>query len=71
MSTYSTVKINGVIISIGKITDIRGYTETIIEAFLPSNIELEKMKPKQINKWTVLNNRRMEAICKFLNENNL
>jgi len=71
MNTYSTVKVSGVIISIGKNTEIKGYTETILESFLPTDEELAEMDNRDIKKWTKINNIRMERVCEFLNENNL
>ena len=66
---YTTVEISGVITQIALKTEIEGYTEGIIEIFFPDNIE--KWSNKKSNKWIAENNKRMNAICKFLNENNL
>jgi hypothetical protein len=66
---YSTQKVSGIIIGIGLNTEVIGYTETVLESFLPSDDELKKMSEKQVTKWTIRNNKRMEAICTFLNNN--
>lgn len=65
---YQTFKAHGVIISIGATTDVPGYTKTVLESFLPSDEELKAWNEKKTNKWIKSNNKRMEAICKFLNE---
>lgn len=65
---YTTVKISNIIIQIAKQTEIKGYTEGILEVFLPDeNI----MTAKQEKQWIKDNNKRMKAICKFLNDNDL
>ena len=68
---YVTVEISGIITSISKPTDIPGYTVGVIESFLPTDEELNKMSTQQEHDWTMENNTRMTAICKFLNDNNL
>lgn len=68
---YTTVEVSGVIISIAKTTDIPCYTETILEPMLPTDEELDKMSDNQQYKWTAENNKRMRAICDFLNKSNL
>lgn len=65
---YTTVKIGGIIARIGKITDHPGYTESILECNLP---DPDVLNQEEINQWIATNNKRMEAICQFLNENNL
>ena len=50
-------------------TEIEGYTEGIIEILFPDNIE--EWNNKKSNKWIAENNKRMNAVCEFLNENNL
>lgn len=52
-------------------TDIAGYTEGILEPFFPTDEEMEVWTDEQHDKWQDENNARLEAICKFLNENNL
>ena len=53
---------------IAKKTEIVGYTEGVIESFLPDE---NSMTAKEERLWIKNNNKRMEAICKFLNDNNL
>lgn len=65
---YVTTKISGIITQIAKETDIRGYTEGVLEVFL---LDEEKMTDKESREWIKKNNFRMERICSFLNENNL
>lgn len=71
MSKYITVDIGGIITQIAKPTDIPGYTEGVIEAFLPDDEVLKGWNAEQEKQWVKENNKRMKAICKFLNDNNL
>lgn len=68
MAKYVTSKISGIITRIA-IADksTPGYTEGVLEAFLPD----EGLTQAQEKKWIAENNKRMEAICKFLNDSNL
>jgi len=68
MNKYTTVKVSGIVIQVAKKTILEGYTEGLIEAFLPDET---KMTDKEINTWIKINNKRMLAICEFLNENDL
>jgi hypothetical protein len=68
MTKYTTVEVSGIITQIAKPTEVKGYTEGIIEVFLPDE---NSMTDKECNAWIKDNNKRMKAICKFLNENNL
>ena len=68
---YYCEKIGNIINRISVKTEIDGYTEGIIEPFFPSRDELEQWNNKQHSAWIKVNNKRMEAICKFLNENEL
>lgn len=68
---YVPVKISGIITQIAKETELKGYTEGVIEAFLPGDEKLQMWTTKQEKEWIAQNNKRMEAICKFLNENKL
>lgn len=68
---YITVEINGIVTQIAKPTEFNGFTEGVLEAFLPDDETLEVWTENQAAEWTLNNNKRMEAICKFLNENNL
>lgn len=65
---YVLSTIGGIHTQIAKPTEIEGYTEGVMEVFLP---ETEGWSESKINKWVAENNNRMEAICKFLNENEL
>ena len=67
MAKYVTVEISGIITKIAKELE-PGYTEGVIEIFFPDEGELTR---KQEREWIVENNKRMKAICKLLNENNL
>lgn len=68
---YTTVKISNIITQIALTTDVPGYTVGVIEAFLPDEDEMERWADDIVEKWIEENNKRMTAICKFLNENNL
>lgn len=68
---YTTVTVSGVIISIGKTTGVRGYTETLLESFLPDEKEIDEKGEGWTDNWIKENNKRMTAICKFLNANKL
>ncbi len=68
MDKYVTVEISGIITQIAKELE-PGYTEGVIEIFFPDDDV--KLTKKQQNAWIAENNKRMKAICKFLNENNL
>lgn len=71
MAKYVTVEISGIITQIAKSTEIKGYTEGILECFLPDNDTTQEMTEPENNKWIRENNKRMKAICKFLNDSNL
>lgn len=63
---------NGKVISrIAEKTVVYGYTIGVLEPFFPSDEELLEMSRKEVKEWIKTNNRRMKAICKFLNENQL
>lgn len=66
---YTTVKVHGVIIAIGKTTEIEGYTESVLESVLPSDEELDAMSDEDQEAWENKNNKLMESICDFLNTN--
>lgn len=68
---YTLVKISGVATSIAKPTEVKGYTVSILETVFPDDSEMDVWSKKQSSDWVKQNNKRMEAICKFLNENNL
>jgi len=65
---YTTIKIGNIITQIVVKTNIKGYTEGIIEAFIP---DADNMTDEQAETWIKENNKRMNAICEFLNKNNL
>jgi hypothetical protein len=71
MAKYVTVEISGVINQIAKEPDVKGYTEGVLECFMPDGKEIRKLSKKQTALWIKENNNRMNAICKFLNENDL
>jgi hypothetical protein len=68
MSKYITVNVGKIITQIAKPTEIKGYTQGVIECFLPDETEWSERKIKE---WIKENNIRMEAVCKFLNDNDL
>lgn len=61
----------GVASRIATKTDAEGYTLGVLEPFFPSDEELLKWSRKEVREWTKTNNRRLKAVCKFLNENQL
>lgn len=71
MAKYITVSISNIITQIAKKTKVNGYTEGVIEVLFPDDSELKKWTDKQREAWERGNNKRMKAICKFLNDNNL
>lgn len=68
MPKYTTVMVSGIITQIAKNTEIKGYTEGVLEAFLPDE---NSMDESEINVWIEENNVRMTKICKFLNTHDL
>lgn len=62
---YITVKVSGIITQIAKPTEIKGYTEGVLEVFLPDE---DNMTDKESRQWIRENNLRMEKICAFLND---
>jgi len=68
---YVIVKIGKIITQIAKPTDVDGYTIGILESFMPEKTEMDKMTDEQIDDFIEENNKRMTAICEFLNDNNL
>ncbi len=68
---YTTVTISGIITQIAKTTNIEGYTEGVLEIFLPDETQMHKWTQKDEEKWIKENNKRMKAICDFMNKNNL
>lgn len=65
---YVTRSISGIITQIAILDkSIPGYSEGVIEAFLPE----DGLTEAQEKAWIKANNKRMTAICKFLNDNNL
>lgn len=71
MPKYIATKIGTIITQIAKETEIKGYTEGVLEIFFPDEEEQNKWGAKENSKWIKENNKRMNAICKFLNDNNL
>lgn len=69
---YITVKVGKIINRIAKeVPGIPGYTEGVLEPFFPSDSDLDKMTKEEEAAWVRANNKRMSAICKFLNERDL
>ena len=68
---YVTVKIGNIITQIAKPTNIEGYTIGVLEAFMPDAGDLQNWNDVRVNVFIEENNKRMNAICKFLNDNNL
>ena len=71
MNKYIPVTVSGIITQVAKRTEVKGYSEGILETFLPTDEELDKMNDAEETDWIKKNNIRMNAIIKFLNENNL
>jgi len=63
---YTLVTISGIHTQIAKKTEVKGYTEGVLSAFLTDSEDEEECR-----KWIAQNNKRMKAICKFMNDNNL
>lgn len=68
MPKYTTVKVSGVIISIGKVTDTPGYVEVVLESMLPDET---KMSDKQSRSWIKSNNSMMIKVCRLMNDHNV
>lgn len=66
MGKYITVSVSGIITQVAKEPSIKGYTEGVLECFLPNE---NQMSHDQQDKWVEENNNRMKAICKLLNDN--
>lgn len=71
MPKYITVEVHGIITQIAKETEIKAYTEGVLEAFLPDDDVLENWTDEESEAWTKENNIRMKGICQFLNNTNL
>lgn len=69
MEKYILVTISGIHTQIAMNTETEGYSVGLMEVFLPTDAEIEGWSRKKTNKWIVGNNKRMEAICDFLNKN--
>lgn len=63
---YTTVMVGNIITRIAKTTDVERYTEGVLEILFPDDMSLKKER-----EWIKKNNKRMEAICKFLNDSDL
>ena len=68
---YATKAISSIITQIVMKTDVPGYTIGVIESFIPTDEEIAKMSTKETRMWITTNNKRMKAICKLMNEQNL
>jgi hypothetical protein len=71
MKKYTLVTISGIHTQIALQTDVQGYTEGVFEDFIPTDEEMKDWSESDAKKWTVENNKRMKAICNFLNEKSL
>ena len=67
LTKYKLVTVSTIHLSIS-VELLPGYFENILETFLPDESNMSKKEEKA---WIKQNNKRMEAICQFLNENNL
>jgi hypothetical protein len=67
MKKYITVKVHGIIMQVAMVIE-GSYTEGVIECFLPDENTLTE---KEEQEWIKQNNKRMAAICDFLNEKGL
>lgn len=64
---YVTTQISGIIMTISKRSEKKGYSESVIYCNLPD----EGISEKKERIWIKENNARMNKICQFMNENNL
>lgn len=70
MSKYKTITVSKIITQIAK--EIHsGYSEGIIEIFFPDDNEMKNWSDEKVDLWILENNTRMQAICDFLNKENL
>jgi hypothetical protein len=53
------------------ISEFGKYTEGVLEPFFPTEDDLLDMSRREVREWTRANNKRLRAICKFLNKNKL
>lgn len=65
---YMTVELGGVITQIVEKATPGDHVVKVMEVFFP---EYEEWTPEQSEAWIKKNNKRMKAICKFLNRKNL
>ena len=71
MKKYTTVTISGIHTQIAMNTNTKGYSVGVMEVFLPTDEEMKGWSDKKTGKWIAENNKRMEAICNFLNGSGL
>lgn len=71
MKQYVTVKTFDVITQIAEGSEIEGYTVGVLEIFFPDDSEINAWNKKEHKNWIESNNKRMTAICNFLNEKQL
>lgn len=67
---YKVEYIMGIANRISVSTDVDGYTIGVLEPFFPTAEEVEDWTTKQHIEWTKQNNKRLRAICNFLNRSN-
>ncbi len=64
---YTLVTVSGIHTQIAVATPTMGYSKGIMEIFFPDDDEMKNWTKNQTNKWISDNNKRMVAICDFLN----
>ena len=69
MSKYILVTLSKIHAKIALKTGIKGYSVDVIESILPTEEEMIGWNGKEVNNWIKQNNKRMESICNFLNQN--
>jgi len=62
---YTVVQVGGLTIQVAKTTEVKGYTEGILERFLPDE---NSMSDEEIENWIKENNNMMQDICDLLNK---
>jgi len=65
---YRINTIVGIHFTISEIADT-GYSVKVLQTVPLSDEELEKGTPEQTNEWIEKNNKLMQSICDFLNQN--
>ena len=68
---YITVRVSGIVTRVAEKTPNSAHVIGVIDAVIPSDIELDTWSEQKQNEWINQNNKRMRAICKLLNDKNL